>query len=354
MKTKPTQHAVRTLSNAGIQADFIVARGRDILDKPRREKLAFFCWMKSKDHVVSAPDMNSIYDIPAWLEKQRMFDRMCKKLNVTPKGGKSTRWDAFVKKMKNAEKKVKIAVVGKYFGTGDYTLADSYISVIEAAKHAGWANGADTEMTWVDSEKFEENPEKVKELKNYDAVIVPGGFGTRGVEGIITAIKFVRENKIPYLGLCYGMQLASIEFARNVMGLEKAHTLEFDPKAPHLVININHTQEENVKNNKYGGTMRLGAYNCRLRKGTKVQKLYKKTDISERHRHRYEFNNDYRNQLEEKGMQIAGINEESNLVEIIELEDHPYYVGCQFHPEFKSRPLNPHPLFMGLLKAAVK
>ena len=355
MKTKPTQHAVRTINNAGIQPDFIIARGQYDLDRPRREKLAFFSWLKSKEHVISAPDMETIYDIPLMLEKKNFYDLLCDRLKLKKKKeARSKEWNQFVSKMKKASKKVKIGVVGKYFGTGNFTLADSYISVIEATKHASWSNGVSPDMTWIDSEKFEKNPKSIKELGKFDAIIVPGGFGTRGVEGIIMAIRYARENNIPYLGLCYGMQLASVEFARNVLSLKKAHTVEFAPNSSELIIHINKKQVKNVAKKHYGGTMRLGAYDCTLKEGTKVRKLYGNKKISERHRHRYEFNNAYRDRLEKGGMHIAGVNDKENLVEIIELKKHPYFVGCQFHPEFKSRPLHPHPLFIGLIKATLK
>ncbi|HLC69451.1 MAG TPA: CTP synthase [Patescibacteria group bacterium] len=354
MKTKPTQHAARALNNSGIQPDFIVARGTTELDTPRREKLAFFCWLKSRDHVISAPDVESIYDIPTVFEKQHFAELLSKGLHFTLPKVVDKKWDSFAKRLKDAKKVIKIAVVGKYFGTGKYTLSDSYISVIEAAKHAAAHNGARPEMTWVDSEDYEKDPKKINELSNYDAIIVPGGFGARGVEGIMMAIRYAREKKIPYLGLCYGMQLATIEFARDVLGLEKANTLEINSQTPDPVIHINGEQAANVKNSRYGGTMRLGAYRCILKKGSRVQKMYGVNEISERHRHRYEFNNAYRKMMEENGVQFVGINPEKNLVEIIELKDHPYFVGSQFHPELKSRPLHPHPLFMGLIKAALK
>ncbi|MFH1789718.1 MAG: CTP synthase [bacterium] len=353
MKTKPTQHAARTLNTSGIQADFIIARGQYPLDKPRRDKLALLCGLRSKEEIISAPDVDSIYQVPALLEKQKMFELLCNRLSLETKDGRSRNWDNFVSKMNKAKKKVKIAVVGKYFGTGDFTLADSYISVIEATKHACWRNNAQPDLTWIDSEAYEKNSSKIKELSKYDAIIVPGGFGTRGVEGIILAIKYAREKKIPYLGLCYGMQLASVEFARNVAGLKNAHTIEFNEKSPDLIIHINDKQAKNVATNRYGGTMRLGAYDCDLKQGTKVRELYGQEKISERHRHRYEFNNDYRDTMEKNGMQIAGVNKKSDLVEIIELENHPFFVGTQFHPEFKSRPLSPHPLFLGLVKAGI-
>jgi CTP synthase len=353
MKTKPTQHAARALNSSGIQADFIIARGKTELDKPRREKLAIFCGLRSEDDVIAAPDVESIYDVPDVFEKQKLSDKIAKKLHFKFKKPTSPEWGRFIKKMKTAEKVVKIAVVGKYFSTGEYTLADSYISVIEAIKHASWSEGCKPELTWIDAEEYEKKSTKIKELASFDAVVVPGGFGARGIEGIIKVIQFVREHGIPYLGLCYGMQLACVEFLRDVVGKKTAHTVEVDKKTVDPVIHINPRQAENVKHNRYGGTMRLGAYACTLKKGSRVYKAYETEKISERHRHRYEFNNDYKEAMEKTGMDFVGINPESSLVEIIELKDHPYFVGTQFHPEFKSRPLHPHPLFMGLIKAAL-
>lgn len=353
MKTKPTQHAARALNSSGIQADFIVARGEEELDKPRREKLATFCGLRSDEEIISAPDVQSIYEIPSVFEKQHFSDLIAKRLKLRFREKKNPGWNHFVSNMRSADRPIKIAVVGKYFGTGNYTLSDSYISVIEAVKHAAWNNGAKPDLTWIDAEKYESKPAEVSELGKFDAVIVPGGFGTRGIEGIISAIRYVREHQIPYLGLCYGMQLAAIEFARNVIGLTDAHTVECDPAVKNSIIHVNPNQAANIQQNSYGGTMRLGAYDCELRAGSKVQKLYKQSRISERHRHRYEFNNAYREPLEKSGMQIVGVNKETDLVEIIELQNHPYFVGSQFHPEFKSRPLHPHPLFVGLVKAAL-
>jgi CTP synthase len=355
MKTKPTQHAARMLNNSGIQPDFIIARGQHDLDKPRREKLAFFCWLQSKDDVIAAPDVESIYDIPEVLEKQNFGKLLAKRLKIKlTKRHNGAKWDQFITKMKTAKKVVKIAVAGKYFATGDYTLSDSYISVIQAVKHAAWSLGAQAEMTWIDSEDFEKNPSSLKNLSQYDALIVPGGFGTRGIEGIISAIKYARENNLPYLGLCYGMQLATIEFARHVLGLKDAHTVEVNPKTKHPIIHINPLQAQNVSHGRYGGTMRLGAYDCVLKSNSKCAAAYGEKKISERHRHRYEFNNDYKEAIDQAGLKVVGVNEEKNLVEIVELKDHPFFVGTQFHPELKSRPTRPHPLFVGLMKAALK
>lgn len=351
MKTKPTQHASHALNSAGINADFIIARGKCELDKPRREKLAIFCNVLP-DHCISAPDVSSIYEIPVRLDKENLGNKVLKVFNLPARKTNLKPWLDLNKKIGDGKKEVKIAVVGKYFGTGNFTLADSYISVIEAVKHASWWNGVKPAMTWIDSEEFEKNKNKVKELRNYDGVLVPGGFGTRGIEGIISAINFAREHKKPYLGLCYGMQLASIEFVRNVLGVKDAHTVEVNVDTKNAVIHINPKQAENVRKNRYGGTMRLGAYDCVLKKGSKVQKAYGLNKISERHRHRYEFNNDYRAAIEKAGLKIVGVNPESDLVEIVELQNHPYFVGTQFHPEFKSRPMKPHPLFREFIKSA--
>jgi len=353
MKTKPTQHAQRTLNHTGLHADIIVARGPAALDNVRKEKLASLCGIK-KDYSISAPDVESVYEIPVKMEEQNIGNKVLKVLDMPSRKSNLKPWEDLVKTIKSVNKEVKIAVVGKYFGSGGFTLADSYISVIEAIKHAAWFNNVKPILEWVDSEEFEKSPAKLKDLKNYDGILVPGGFGTRGVEGIVQAVQFARENKIPYFGICYGMQLACIEFSRNVMKKKGAHTVEVDDSPIHPIIIVNPYQDKNIRENKYGGTMRLGAYDCVLRKGTKIHKAYGVGKISERHRHRYEFNNEYREEMDTAGLEVVGINPESDLVEIVELKDHPFFVGVQFHPEFKSRPMRPHPIFREFIKAAIK
>ncbi len=350
MKTKPTQHASRALNSAGLQADMIIARSREVMDKPRREKLAAFCGVR-KDAVISAPDVETIYHIPTIFEEQGVGNMLLETLGMKKKSTDLSFWKDFSHRVMHPKKTVKIAVVGKYFGTGNYTLADSYISVIEALKHAAAFHMIKAELDWVDSEEFEKSPKAVERLREYDGVIVPGGFGTRGIEGIINTIRYAREKKIPYFGLCYGMQLATVEFVRNVVGKKDAHTVEVNPKTTNPIIHINPNQAKNVSENRYGGTMRLGSYDCSLAKGSISRKAYGSDLISERHRHRYEFNNEYRELIEAKGMRIAGINDATNLVEIVEIKDHPFFVGVQFHPEFLSRPMRPHPLFVEFVNA---
>lgn len=353
MKTKPTQHAARSLNATGIQADFIIARAERALDKPRRERLATFCNIP-KDAAISAPDAKSVYEVPIIFEDQQFAEKILERFKLKPKKGNLGAWQKFLDRAKGATEPLKIAVVGKYFGTGDFTLADSYLSVIEALKHASWAKGMKPELTWIDSEQYETNPKKLEELGAFDGVIVPGGFGTRGIEGIILAIQYAREHKLPYLGLCYGMQLAAIEFARNVAGLPGAHTTEVKKRANHPIIHIMPEQEKKLLKFEYGGTMRLGAFPAKLKKGSVVAEAYGSTSVSERHRHRYEFNNDYRASLESAGLVISGTSPDGKLVEMVELPKsaHPYFVGTQAHPEFKSRPLDPHPLFLAFVKAA--
>jgi CTP synthase len=352
LKTKPTQHAVRDLNSVGLQPDIILARAGVPLDKKRKEKIQFMCGLAEGD-VISAPNVESIYEIPINFEKDNFTDRILEKLSLKAKGKDLKDWEALVDKIKNPDGEVKFGIVGKYFGSGDFVLTDSYISVIESIKHAAYFWQKKPVIEWLDADAYEKDPSKLEELKNCQGVVVPGGFGNRGIEGKILAIKYCRENNIPYFGLCYGMQLATVEFARNVAGLADAHTTEINPKTENPVIDIMPDQEKLMQENRYGGSMRLGAYPCKLIEGTKAFKAYEKENISERHRHRFEFNNKYRQILSEKGLVISGINPERDLVEIVELKEHPFFVGVQFHPEFKSRPLNPHPLFKEFIKAAI-
>ncbi len=353
MKTKPTQHAVRTLNSAGLQPDFILARADRPLDEPRRKKLSIFCNIP-EDAVVSAPDVTSIYSIPLNFAAEKLGEKVLRKLGLKAKKHDLSDWKKMVDRIDAARTPVKIAVVGKYFSTGAYTLADSYISVIEAIKHAAWKEGVKPELTWINSEDFEKDPKSLERLTEFDGVLVPGGFGSRGVEGLIATVRFAREKQIPYFGLCYGLQMAVIEFSRNVVGLRGANTVEVNPKTQHPVIHIMPEQEKVVASKKYGGSMRLGAYECILAKATVSRKAYGTELISERHRHRYEVNNAYRERLREAGLVIAGTSPDGLLVEIVELKDHPFFVGVQFHPEFGSRPLEPHPLFVAFIKAAKK
>lgn len=353
MKTKPTQTAVRTLNSAGIQPDIILARSMVPLDEPRKRKISIFCNV-AKEDVISAPDVKTIYDVPINFENENLGNRILKKFNLKSRKSNLNDWKKIIRLIRTLKTPVKIGIVGKYFETGDFTLMDSYISVLEAIKHAAWFSKRTPEITWLSSEKYERSPSSVKELKNFDGVIVPGGFGKRGAEGKIKAIEFCRKQKIPYLGLCFGLQLAVIEFARHACGLKGAASTEFDPKTPYPVIDVMLEQKALLKEKRYGGTMRLGDYKCELKTGTISWKAYGKEKlIFERHRHRYEVNNAFRQKLESKGLVMSGINPEVDLVEIIELPGHPFFVASQFHPEFKSRPLRPHPLFREFIKAAV-
>lgn len=351
MKTKPTQYAVRTLNSAGILPNFVIGRSEQPMDKPRKDKIAQFCQVPS-EHIISAPDVSSIYDIPAMFEKQDFAAKVLRSFGLKGKKSNLDSWNKFVTARQNGHKEVRIGVIGKYFSTGDFTLSDAYISVLEAVKHAGAKAGVKPKIEWLNSEEFEDNPKKLKSLSELDAVIIPGGFGSRGIEGKIAAINYVRKHKIPYLGLCYGMQCAVIEFARHELGWKSANTTEIDPDSKYPVINLMAGQGDNVKGKKYGGTLRLGSYPCELAPGSLSRQAYGQARIDERHRHRYEFNNEFKAELENKGLVIAGTSPDKRLVEIIEVKDHPFFVGVQFHPEFQSRPLHPHPLFVGLLKAA--
>ncbi|MFH2105451.1 MAG: CTP synthase [Parcubacteria group bacterium] len=357
MKTKPVQYSVRTLNAAGIKPHFVVGRAEYPLDDKRKEKISQFCSVP-KDHVISNHDVGSAYEVPIVLAEQKLGEKILKQFGLPSKKKASQKkdllkeWGELVKTIKSVKKEIKIGIVGKYFATGEFTLEDSYISVIEAIKHACWHHKVKPVVQWINAEAYEKDAKKVKELDEYDGIIIPGGYGKRGTEGKIKALEYARENKIPFLGLCYGLQMAVIEFARNVCGLKDANSVEINPKTPHPVINLLPEQAKLIKEKNYGGTNRLGAYPCVLVKGSIAQKAYGTDKISERHRHRYEFNNKYRDQLTKAGLQIGGIYEKWDLVEIIELPNHPFFVGTQFHPEFQSRPLDPHPLFKEFIGVA--
>ncbi len=347
LKTKPTQYAVRTLNATGIQPDIILGRASVPLDQKRREKIALNCNLEIED-VISAPEVEDVYEVPLSLEKAGIGKRILGKLDLKAKKHDLSEWERFVKKIKRLNKEVKIGIVGKYFGTGNFILSDAYLSVIEAIKHASYALGYKPQIDWIDASK------RVS-LGKYDGIVVPGGFGGRDVEGKIKAIRYARERKVPFLGLCYGMQLATVEFARNVAGLRGAASTEIDKKTPHPVIDIIPDQVEKLEDKKYGGTMRLGAYPAKLKEGSIAAKAYGSEKISERHRHRYEVNPEYIARLEAKGMVFSGCSPDGVLMEIAELpkNKHPFFLGTQFHPELKSRPLAPHPLFSEFIKTAV-
>lgn len=359
MKTKPIQTSTRTLNETGIQPDFIIGRGEKMLDKKRKERIALFCNIDIKN-VISNPDVESIYEVPLILDEQQIAEKILDKFKIRPRKRKDLgEWKKLVRRIKkiktNKMEGVKIGIVGKYQKTGEFDLEDAYISVVEAIKHASWANGIKSEIVWFNSETVEKwSLSKFNSaFRQLDGLVVPQGWGSRGVEGKIKAVQFVRENKVPYLGLCFGMQMAVIEFARNVLKLRGANSVEVNPQTSHPVIHIMPEQKKYLEKHQYGGTIRLGAWPCKLIKGTKLYTLYPKpyTLVNERHRHRYEFNNKYRRQFEKAGMRIAGTSPDDKLVEAIELSDHPFFVGTQFHPEYKSRPLQPHPLFIEFIKS---
>jgi len=346
LKSKPTQHSVKELRMLGLQPDFLVCRSEKPLDEGLKKKIGLFCSVDPQN-VIAAQDSNFIYEVPLALHKEGLDELLVAKLNLKSARMDLSGWKKIVKILHHPKQKVTIGVVGKYVD-----LKESYKSLNEAIVHAGIANNSKVNILYVDSEKLNDK-NVVQYLGDVDGVLVPGGFGARGVEGKISAIKFARERQVPFFGICFGMQLASIEFARNVCGIHDATSHEFftDNKTRNYVIDTMVEQRGNV--NK-GGTMRLGSYSCSLAKGSRVHEVYKNTLIHERHRHRYEYNNKYRALFEKNGMNATGICKERNLVEIVELADHPWFIGVQFHPEFKSKPLAPHPLFSHFVKAALK
>ena len=347
LKTKPTQHSVKELRSIGIQPDIIVCRTVKELSENMKKKIALFCDVEP-DAVINNLTADSIYDVPLLMEQEGLDHIALKKLGLADRPVDLSDWKDMVARIHNAKGVTRIALVGKYV-----KLHDAYLSVVEALSHAGYAYGTKIDIRWVNSEEIEENKPDLSEVfKDIDGIIVPGGFGYRGIEGKIDAIRYARENKIPFLGLCLGMQCAVIEFARNVCGMKKANSSEFIPDTPYPVIDLMSDQEDVTEK---GGTMRLGIYPCKLKDGTKARKLYdNKEIIYERHRHRYEVSNELRPILEKAGLIISGTSPDGRLVEIIELKDHPYFEATQAHPEFKSRPNRPHPLFLGFIEAALK
>lgn len=352
MKSKPAQMSVRNLNAVGIQPDIVLARSEKPLDQFRVEKLAVSTGLEKED-IISAPDVSNVYEVPLNFEAGHLTDRILKKLKLRRKQTDLGSWRRFVGQAGRVKKPVKIGIVGKYFATGDFVLSDSYISVIEAIKHACFAQNLKPEIAWLEAGRFE-NGGNIKELRDYQGIIVPGGFGSRDVEGKIAAIQFCREQKIPYLGLCFGLQLAVVEYARHALGLKGAHTTEIDPQTPYPVVHIMPEQEKKLLAQNYGGTMRLGTWDCALKTGSLARKLYGWVKISERHRHRYEFNNEFLKSFSGSGLVFSGTSPDGKLVEIVEFPNHPFFMATQFHPELKSRPLQPHPLFVGFVKAAVK
>ena len=344
MKTKPTQQSVKELRGLGIQPDIIVVRNELALNDELRAKISLFCDIP-KQNVIESRDVSNLYQLPVNLKAQKIDDIVLNHFGLTAPEADMTEWLSLVDRVDNLKEDVRIALVGKYV-----ELHDAYISVVESLKHAGYKHNAKVKIDWIQSEDITE--ENVHEyLKDADGILVPGGFGDRGVEGKITTIKYARENKVPFFGICLGMQLAAVEFARNVCGLTGAHSSELDPNTPYPIINLLADQENVVE---MGGTLRLGSYPCTLAEGSVAHKEYGEINITERHRHRYEFNNFYRDRLTDKGMVLSGVSPDGKLVEIVEIPEHPWFVAGQFHPEFKSRPEKAHPLFAGFIKASLE
>jgi CTP synthase len=344
LKTKPTQHSVKELTGLGIQPDILLCRTDRFLDKKLKAKIAHFCNVE-ENAVITAKDVEWIYEVPLVFHQEGLDERIVEKLHIWTGAPNLRKWEKIVQILKKPKDSARIAVVGKYMD-----LKESYKSLLEALTHGGIANEARVELDCIEAENIEQNGVKGI-LERADGILVPGGFGDRGSEGKIQAVRYARENRIPFFGICLGMQMAAVEFARHACGLEGANSSEFDDKSPHPVIHLMDTQKS-VESK--GGTMRLGAYPCVLLEDSLALKLYGKKKISERHRHRYEFNNNYRDLFTRHGMGLSGLSPDGNLVEIIEIKDHPWFVGCQFHPEFKSRPLDCHPLFKGFIKAALQ
>jgi CTP synthase len=363
MKTKPAQLSVQKLNSFGIHPDFIIARSKVDLDEERIDKISKYCFIP-KSHVISAPDVDCIYEIPLNFQKAEIGKEVLKSLGLSKiqKTSLYSNWRKKVKRIRNPKKSVDIGIVGKYYKSGDFDLKDSYVSVLEAISHACWEFSVEPNIHWIVADNLEKDKRRQQQLLEMDGIIVPQGWGSRGSEGKIKAVQLARENKIPYLGLCYGMQMATIEYARNVLDIKDANSEEVDPKSKNQVIHLMKEQQELIKNKEYGGTIRLGAWPCKVEKGSVLHAMYKKygnslydslPTVMERHRHRYEFNNKYRELFESSDMRLSGKSPDGMLIEAIELpkEVHPFFVGTQYHPELKSRFLEPHPLFLGFIEA---
>ena len=363
MKSKPVQISTQILNSHGILPDFLIARSEQGIDDVRREKLSTYC-LVPKENVVSAPDVDYIYEVPVNYSKYDIGEKIVKKLGLkTKKTDMLKMWEKKMEKVKNIKKELNIGIVGKYYKSGKFDLKDSYVSVLEAIDHACWEQGYKANIVWFIADDLDEK--KLKEqLKQLDGVIVPQGWGSRGAEGKIKAIEIIRNEKIPYLGLCYGMQMAVIEFARNMLNLKDANSEEVNPQTKNPVIHLMEEQKKNLENHTYGGTIRLGAWPCKIEKDSILEEMYSKYSnelykdlpvVEERHRHRYEFNNEYREQFENAGLVLSGRSPDGKLIEAIELPRsvHPFFIGTQYHPELKTRFLAPHPLFMGFVKACI-
>jgi CTP synthase len=352
-KSKPTQRAINDLHSMGLNPDFVICRSERLATPDIKQTISNVCSLPV-DRIISAPDVYSIYDVPVNFEKENLGATLLKVMSLPSHKKDLIEWTNLAKKIKNIKKEVQIGIVGKYFNLK--SCKDTYISVIESINHATWALNYKPKIIWLDSEKYENDKKQLKELDKLDGIIVPGGFGKRGTEGMILVADYVRRKKIPYFGLCLGMQIMTIAYSRYVVGLKRANSIELDPKTPNPVITTMQDQIEKIKNKNYGGSMRLGAWPAVLKEGSVAEKAYGTRKISERHRHRYEVNPEFIERLEKKGLVFSGISPDRRLMEIAELpkEKHPFYLGTQFHPEFKSRPLAPHPLFTSFIKACVR
>lgn len=354
IKSKPVQQSIHELNSLGLRPDFVVARAEKRIDRKRREKIAFAAAIDPED-VISNPDVKTVYEVPLILEEQSLPTKILKRFGMRAKKHDLSDWKRMVKKMKEVKKTLQIGMIGKYISSDEYTLEDSYICVNEALKHGATENGYKLKLKWIDSEKLEgmSDHEVAEALSGMDGIVVPQGWGSRGTEGKIKAIRFARENKIPYLGLCFGMQMAAIEFARNVLGLKGANSTEVNPQTAYPIIHIMPDQKEYLAKKQYGGTIRLGAWDAVINPGTILADAYGEKKVSERHRHRYEFNNKYREAFEKEGAHFSALSTDEKLVEAFELDRslHPFFLGVQFHPEFKSRPLSPHPIFVAFINA---